>query len=57
MFTILPFGSARADRVWPEASPLAFGIVAAIAVGLTASALVQTTRRAVRGPATAAVRA
>jgi putative ABC transport system permease protein len=54
---ILPFGSARADRVWPEASPLAFAIVAAIAVGLTTSALVQTARRTVRGPATAAVRA
>jgi putative ABC transport system permease protein len=57
MFTILPFGSARTDRVWPEASPLAFGMVALIAVALTASALLQTTRRTVRGPATAAVRA
>ncbi|WP_250031143.1 FtsX-like permease family protein [Paractinoplanes maris] len=57
LFTVLPFGSARAGRIWPDASPAAFGIVAAIAVVLTASALVQTTRRAVRGPATAAVRA
>ena len=57
LFTVLPFGSARADRVWPDASPAAFGIVAAIAVVLTASALVQTARRALRGPATAAVRA
>jgi len=57
LFTVLPFGSARADRVWPDAFPAAFGIVAAIAVVLTASALVQTARRALRGPATAAVRA
>ncbi|NMO50085.1 ABC transporter permease [Actinoplanes sp. TBRC 11911] len=57
MFTILPFGSARAGRVWPEASPLAFGIVAVIAAGLTAAALVQTARRTVRGPATAAAHA
>ncbi|MCO8270499.1 ABC transporter permease [Actinoplanes sp. TRM 88003] len=57
LFTILPFGSARADRIWPDASPAAFGIVAAIAVVLTASAVVQTTRRTLHGPATTAVRA
>nr|WP_221374178.1 ABC transporter permease [Actinoplanes polyasparticus] len=57
LFTVLPFGSARAGRVWPDASPAAFGIVAAIAVVLTASALVQTARRTLHGPATAAVRA
>ncbi|WP_127502661.1 FtsX-like permease family protein [Actinoplanes solisilvae] len=57
LFTVLPFGSARAGQVWPDASPLAFAVVAAIAVALTGSALVQTTRRALRGPATAAVRA
>jgi putative ABC transport system permease protein len=54
LFTILPFGSARADRLWPEATPTAYGIIVAIAVALTAAAMVQTTRRAVRGPATAA---
>ncbi|MCM4076330.1 FtsX-like permease family protein [Paractinoplanes hotanensis] len=57
LFTVLPFGSARAGRVWPDASPAAFGIVAAIAVVLTASALVQTARSTLHGPATAAVRA
>ncbi|WP_250005642.1 FtsX-like permease family protein [Actinoplanes sp. M2I2] len=56
LFTVLPFGSARAGRVWPDASPAAFGIVAAIAVMLTATALLRTARRSVRGPATAAVR-
>lgn len=57
LFTILPFGSARAGRVWPDASPAAFGVVAAIAVVLTAAALLPTTRRSVRGPATVAARA
>ncbi|GIE97515.1 FtsX-like permease family protein [Paractinoplanes rishiriensis] len=57
LFTILPFGAARTDQVWPDASPLTFGAVAAVAVALTGAALIQTTRRAVRGPATAAVRA
>ncbi|MCY1145675.1 ABC transporter permease [Actinoplanes sp. Pm04-4] len=57
LFTVLPFGSARADRLWPDASPAAFALVAAIAVVLTASALIQTTRRTLHGPATAAVRA
>ncbi|MGK5683205.1 FtsX-like permease family protein [Actinoplanes sp. URMC 104] len=55
--TILPFGSARADRVWPDASPLPFALIAATAVVLTAFAMIQTTRRTVRGPATVAVRA
>jgi putative ABC transport system permease protein len=57
MFTILPFGSARADRVWPDAAPWAYGIIVLIAVALTAAAMVQTARRTVRGPATAAMRA
>ena len=57
LFTVLPFGSARTGRIWPDASPAAFAIVAATAVVLTAAALLPTTRRAVRGPATAAMRA
>ena len=57
LFTVLPFGSARAGRVWPDASPAAFGIIAAVAVVLTGFALLQTTRRTVREPAVAAVRA
>ncbi|GAB2621996.1 transporter [Paractinoplanes abujensis] len=57
MFTILPFGSARADQVWPSASPWAFAIIACSAVALTAFATIQTTSRTVRGPATPAVRA
>jgi putative ABC transport system permease protein len=57
MFTILPFGSARADRVWPDATGWPYGIIVAIAVALTAAAMVQTARRTVRGPATEAVRA
>ena len=57
LFTVLPFGSARADRLWPAESPLAYLIIVAIAVALTGAATVQTARRSVRGPATAAVRA
>jgi putative ABC transport system permease protein len=57
LFTVLPFGSARVGQIWPDASPAAFVVVAAIAVALTGSALVQTTRRTLRGPATAAARA
>ncbi|MBM2614646.1 ABC transporter permease [Actinoplanes sp. LDG1-06] len=57
MFTILPFGSARAGQVWPDVSPVAFALIAAAAVALTGFATVQTTRRTVRGPAVSAVRA
>ncbi|MBL7258651.1 FtsX-like permease family protein [Paractinoplanes lichenicola] len=57
MFTILPFGSARADQIWPSESPWAFAIVACSAAVLTAFATIQTTSRTVRGPATTAVRA
>ncbi|GID32845.1 FtsX-like permease family protein [Paractinoplanes brasiliensis] len=57
MFTILPFGSARADRLWPSASPWAFAVIALSAVALTASATIHTTRRTLRTPATTAVRA
>ncbi|XVV16529.1 FtsX-like permease family protein [Actinoplanes sp. CA-131856] len=57
LFTIVPFGSARAGRLWPEASPWQYGVIVALAVLLTAAATVQTTRRTLRGPATAAIRA
>ena len=57
MFTILPFGAARADRIWPESTPAAYLTILAIAVALTAAAMLGATRRTVRGPATAAVHA
>ncbi|MFF5084453.1 FtsX-like permease family protein [Actinoplanes sp. NPDC000266] len=57
LFTIVPFGSARAGRLWPDASPWQYGVIVALAVLLTAVATVQTTRRTLRGPATAAIRA
>jgi putative ABC transport system permease protein len=57
LFTVLPFGSARADRLWPDATPVAYGTIVAIAVALTAAAMVGATRRTVRGSATAAIRA
>ncbi|MBU2664138.1 ABC transporter permease [Actinoplanes bogorensis] len=57
MFTILPYGLARADRLWPDASPLAFGLIAAVAVALTGFALLNTVSRTTRGPATTAVHA
>jgi putative ABC transport system permease protein len=56
LFTILPFGAARADRIWPDASPVAYAVIVAVAVALTGAALVGTTRRTVRGPAVAALR-
>ena len=56
LFTILPFGAARADRVWPDATPLAYAIIVAVAVILTVSAMLGTTRRMVRGPAIVASR-
>ncbi len=56
LFTILPFGAARADRVWPDATPAAYAVIVAVAVVLSGSALLATTRRTVRGPAVAALR-
>jgi putative ABC transport system permease protein len=56
LFTIVPFGSARVDRLWPEATPLAYGVIVAVAVALTGAAVLGTTRRTVRGPAVAALR-
>jgi putative ABC transport system permease protein len=56
LFTILPFGSARADRWWPDATPAAYAVIVAVAVALTAFALLGTTRRAIRGVAVAALR-
>jgi putative ABC transport system permease protein len=57
MFTILPFGSARADRIWPDDNPGAYVLILAVAVALTAAAMLGATRRTIRGPATDAVRA
>ncbi|WP_433374601.1 FtsX-like permease family protein [Actinoplanes sp. CA-142083] len=57
MFTILPFGSARADRIWPDESPAAYVLILAVAVALTAAAMLGATRRSVQGPATEVVRA
>jgi putative ABC transport system permease protein len=56
LFTILPFGSARADRVWPDATPLAYVVIVVVAVALTGAAVLGTTRRTLRGPAVAAIR-
>jgi putative ABC transport system permease protein len=57
LFTILPFGSARADRIWPDATPIAYGVIVAAAIALTTLAILGTTRRTVRGPAVEAIRA
>jgi putative ABC transport system permease protein len=57
LFTVLPFASARAGSVVPDVTPAAFAVVVAIAVALTAAAMLGTTRRNVRGPATAAMKA
>ncbi|GAA2508540.1 FtsX-like permease family protein [Winogradskya humida] len=51
LFTILPFGSARAGEIWPSASIAPYAVIAAIAVLLTATATLGTTRRSIRGPA------
>ena len=56
LFTILPFGAARADRVRPEATRAAYAVIVAVAVALTGAALLGTTRRAVRGVAVAGLR-
>jgi putative ABC transport system permease protein len=56
LFTILPFGVARTDRVWPDASPAAYAVIVAVAAALTALALLGTARRTVRGAAVAALR-
>jgi len=55
LFTILPFGAARVDRVWPEATPVAYAVIVAVALALTGVALLGTTRRTIRGPAVAAL--
>jgi putative ABC transport system permease protein len=55
LFTILPFTVARTDRVWPDATPVAFAVIVAVAVVLTASAVLGTTRRTLRGPAVPAL--
>ncbi|MFC7534864.1 FtsX-like permease family protein [Actinoplanes sp. GCM10030250] len=57
LFTILPFGSARAGRLWPEETLSAYTMVVLIAVALTAAAMIGTARRTTRGPAVAAIRA
>ncbi|MET7394482.1 FtsX-like permease family protein [Dactylosporangium sp. NPDC005572] len=54
LVTIVPFGAARADRLWPEATPAAYAVVVATAIALTAAAMIGTTRRSTRGPATTA---
>ena len=56
LFTILPFGAARADRIWPDATPMAYAVIVAAAVALTGAAILGTTRRTLRGPAVAAIR-
>ena len=56
LFTILPFGSARIGRIWPDATPAAYAVIVAVAIALTAAALLGATRRTIRGPAVAAVR-
>ncbi|MFF5291579.1 FtsX-like permease family protein [Paractinoplanes globisporus] len=56
MFTVLPFGSARADQVWPDATPTAYAVILVIAAALTGAAMLGATRRTVRGPATASIR-
>jgi putative ABC transport system permease protein len=53
LFTILPFGVARADRVWPDATPTAYAVIVAVAVALTTFSVLGTARRTVRGPAVA----
>ncbi|AGZ43580.1 FtsX-like permease family protein [Actinoplanes friuliensis] len=55
LFTILPFGSARIGRVWPDTTPTAYAVIVAIAVTLTTLSVLTTTRRTIRGPAVAAI--
>lgn len=57
LFTILPFGLARADRLWPDASAADYLAIVTVAVLLTGAATIGATRRTTRGPATAAIRA
>jgi len=56
LFTILPFGTARTDHIWPEATPTAYAVIVTLAIALTAVSALGTTRRALRGPAVAALR-
>ncbi|XVQ08926.1 FtsX-like permease family protein [Spirillospora sp. CA-255316] len=55
VFTVLPFGIARAGTAVPELEPLTFAAVAAFAVALTMASAVGSARRAVRVPAVEAV--
>jgi putative ABC transport system permease protein len=55
VFTVLPFGIARAGTAAPELEPLTFAAVAAVAVALTMVSAVGAARRAVRVPAVEAV--
>lgn len=57
LFTVVPFTSARAGHLWPAETPAAFVVIVATAVGLTAAAMLGTTRRATHAPAIAAIRA
>ncbi|MEU7904795.1 ABC transporter permease [Actinoplanes sp. NPDC049118] len=57
LFTIMSFGAARADRVWPEATPIAYAVIVAVAVALTTLSVLGTARRTVRGSAVSAMRA
>ena len=55
LVTVLPFGSARAGRWWPAATPFPYAVIVAIAVALTGAAMVGAARRTVRGPAVEAI--
>jgi putative ABC transport system permease protein len=57
LFTILPYGLARADHLWPDAGPADYLAIITVAVLLTATSTIGATRRTVHGQATAAVRA
>ncbi|GAA2414731.1 ABC transporter permease [Actinomadura vinacea] len=55
LFTVLPFGIARADTALPDLEPLTYVAVALIAVVLTMASALGAARRAVRVPAVEAV--
>ncbi|MGI5163917.1 FtsX-like permease family protein [Spirillospora sp. CA-253888] len=57
LFTIMPFGSARAGSVVPDGGPWIYAGMAAVAVVLTLATALGATRRALRTPAVAAVAA
>jgi putative ABC transport system permease protein len=56
LFTILPFGSARAGRWWPDATLFPYAVIIAIAAALTGAAMLGAARRTIRGPAVEAIR-